>query len=197
MKNLLKLSGVIGLLSTPLASNSLIINKNLLLTNNEILENMKENKSVTADSTTVPISISDEVTTKATGTQTKEKYGTNLTTISNSNWQSDFQDTSRIIANGNFKYGTYTNGKERDSLTLSIKDIGLNKRVWENDDTVDSWKGWGHHTSRIKLTVEATNNIHDNTISIKVDYYIYARTAGAVHSCSTKINLNRLFFVTA
>ncbi|WP_339034924.1 hypothetical protein [Spiroplasma endosymbiont of Cantharis rufa] len=196
MKNLLKLSGVIGLLSTPLTSNSLIMNKNLLLTNNEVLTNMKENNSVSIDSTTVPISVSDEVTTKATGTQSKESYGTNSTTISNSNWENDFQDTSIIIAYGNFKYGTYTNGKEKDYLTLSIKEIGLNKRVWESDETVDSWKGWGHHTSRIKLTVEAENIIYDNTISIKVDYYIYARTAGAVHSCSTKINLNRLFFIS-
>lgn len=117
-------------------------------------------------------------------------------TIFNSKWEDDFKETSSINAYGSFKYGTYKNGKEKDVLLLSIKHICENKRVWENDDTVESWTGWAHQTSRIRLTVEAINNTYDNTISIKVKYYIYARTAGAVHSCITSINLNRLSFTT-
>lgn len=112
-------------------------------------------------------------------------------------WDNLFMKARWIIITGYFALHTYTNADYFNDalLILNTKESNETTRVWEFSKTNDQWKGTGHHTSTVSLTLTADYDQEEEVTSLKLKSYIYARTAGAVHSCSTTSQINTAVFV--
>lgn len=154
--------------------------------NNQYQENWKWND----------VQIDHSTTTPATGTHESEAtirdfYAANVS------WENIFMKSEHLIASGYFALHPYKGAKFFDELTLKLDadNSKLNYQTWIGEADNDQWEGWGHQTSKIKITVTAKYIEETKLTALFIQSYVYARTAGSVHECSTTSEINSISFV--
>ena len=142
------------------------------------------------------VNINHRVETKATGTNTVDNTAY-ANKASSKSWNDFFANSKLLVITGTFDLHTYTNPKTLSTITANINEAKSSKleKVWEVTETNDNWKGTGHHTATITLTITAKYDEKEATTLLSVSSYIYARTAGAFHSCWTSSQVNIVRFI--
>lgn len=119
------------------------------------------------------------------------------TAVSKKTWSEVLLSAEKVMSSGYIALHTYSSPKYLSDFVLNLnpeKSDNL-QRVWEFNETNDQWKGTGHHTSTINLSIIAKYNQNEEVASIMYKSYIYARTAGAAHSCSTTSEIKTAIFI--
>lgn len=143
------------------------------------------------------VEIEHSVTVPAVGTHAADKetkaYRSTVKTSIEKLAQSNI-----VVAIGRFVYGTTTNPKTTASIVLYKAEVEVKEKVvkWQSklsENTHEAWKGWGHHTCKINLTIEAKEN-DEGIIEFNATSWIYTRTAGAVTSPYTNSIVDQFKF---
>lgn len=193
MKKMLATLGLAGVLSTSAVAGVLNVNNQTSVTTN--LANSKFDSSEAIYDWT-DVNLNHRIETKAAGTHTVEDtaYANNATAKS---WNDYFVNSKLLLITGTFDLHTYTDPETLSTITANINEAKSSKleKVWEATATNDQWKGTGHHTSTITLTITAKYDEKEAVTSLIVSSYISARTAGAFHSCWTSSKINVIRFI--
>lgn len=204
MKKFLTMLTAVSFLSTSVATSVLNFNQtdfnqtnnqaNLLLSENKLEKDLYSGIYSWTDiaidhqiKTTSKLWVKDEVSNEKSDT----------TAVSKKTWDEVLMNTEKIMSSCYIALHTYTSPKYLNDVVLTLNTEKSNdlERVWEFSDTNDQWKGTGHHTSTVNLTVTAKYNQEEEVASIMYKSYIYARTAGAAHYCSTISQIKNAIFI--
>ncbi|MCL6428672.1 hypothetical protein LT335_00219 [Spiroplasma sp. JKS002669] len=197
MKKILVTLGFVGALTTSTAAGVLNINNQTNIVTTLTDQNL-DNSINTSEAIYgwTDININDKVQTKATGTHKLENtsFAYKATTKS---WNDYFINSKFLLISGAFTLHTNKNPKEFNNIVVNISETRSNdlERVWSYSETNDQWRGWGHQTSTITLTVTAKYDEKEATTLLSVSSYIYARTAGSVHACWTTSEVDTIRFI--
>lgn len=197
MKKIWATLGLAGILASSAAVGVLDLNQQENVSTK--LVNQNHNDPINSYATIydwTDVNINHQVETKATGTNTvvNTAYANKA---SSQSWSDFFANSKLLVISGAFDLHTYTNPKTLSTITASINEAKSSKfeKVWEATETNDNWKGTGHHTATITLTITAKYDEKEATTLLSISSYVYARTAGAFHSCWTSSQVNVIRFI--
>lgn len=143
------------------------------------------------------VGLSHSVTTSTTGTDDEWNNSSKIYATAKLSWTNLVNKSKYLNANGLFYFGTYSNSKKYNNVEL-IKTSSSNNNneiTWKYEDSNDQWVFWAHQNCQIVLNVTASYNSEEQIISLMVSSYIYARTAGSVHSCTTLSQVDSIEFL--
>ena len=196
MKKIWATLGLAGVLSSSAAVGVLDINHQtnvstkLVNTNNPI-------HSSEAIYDWADVNINHRVETKSEGIDIVQwtNYANKTTKDS---WNDFFANSKLLVITGTFDLHTYTNPESLSAINAQLNEAksGEFEKVWEGTEKNDQWENSDHHTvTLITLTVTAKYDEKEATTLLSVSSYIYARTAGAFHSCWTSSQVNIVRFI--
>lgn len=198
MKKLLATLGLAGILSTSATAAGLNINNQTSITTN--LTNPNFDNSIRSSEAIYEwkdVNIDHKVQTKALGTHKVTDTSTNYKATAES-WNDYFLNAKFLVVSGAFTLHTNKLPKElSDEIIVKANEAKSNdlERVWNYSETNDHWRGWGHQTSTITLTVTAKYDEKEAATLLSVSSDIYARTAGSVHACWTTSQIDIIRFI--
>lgn len=197
MKKVLSLltitSLLIGSSATIMSNSNATIIPQVKLKNNEIINN---EKALPLESWVMgenEKSINLRKTTAASGTHTKTDSAS-VSTVGKNSFDA-FKTVTNVNAYGLFYFHTYKDPVTFKNVAFKKDDSSTDTKLkFKYSDSHQAKDGWAVQDSRIAMTITITKAAN-GFASIKLDNYIYARTAGAFHSCSTTSNIDRLDFI--
>ncbi|AGM25569.1 hypothetical protein [Spiroplasma chrysopicola] len=194
MKNLLIIISTISLTGSGILTTNLLNENNQ--NNNFAVANFNT-KTRTLNNIWDKVGINHSVVTASSGTDEKPDTKTVTKAMAKISWYDIINKSKYANAHGYFAFHPYKNPWFKDTLQLTFKSekSTINSRIWEFSDTNDQWSGWGHQTSKISLTLKAVYNDEEGITALELISYIYARTAGSVHECSTASKVDSIQFL--
>lgn len=185
---------ILALLTVGLLTSSIVpsVSNVFISGNNSSLENSLK---IAENWTLNGININHSVSTPSSGTHPSSNIATDTSVTTTVPW-TNFSQYQQVEAIGYFALHPYDGAEYYNSVMLKMDtvDKSQNSIEWDYTKTDDQWRGWGHQTSTITLKVVAKNNAN-GIISFAVSSYIYARTAGSIHACSTTSQISSLEFI--
>ncbi len=198
MKKLLAMLGLAGILSTSATAGVLNINNQTNVTTNLTNPNFDNSVHISeAIYEWTDVNIDHKVQTKALGTHKVEDISTNYKATTKS-WNDYFLNSKFLVISGAFSLHTNKLPEDlSDEIIVKANETKSNdlERVWSYSETNDHWRGWGHQTSTITLTVTAKYDEKEDATLLLVSSDIYARTAGSVHACWTSSQIDIIRFI--
>ncbi|WP_338972330.1 hypothetical protein [Spiroplasma endosymbiont of Panorpa germanica] len=141
----------------------------------------------------------ESVETKKLGTHEVDKISRKSVHTKQISWKNVASKAIKIKAFGNFSFDTWKNPNSKQTIFLDKQEESDSKRiVWKSDDntyTHNAQSGWGKQKSMISITLEARLNEDEKFVDYDVELYVYAKTSGSVHSCSTSAYLRWIDFI--
>lgn len=192
MKKLLMTTSILGTLVTTSTTERLNTNQPNIAT--ELLNQSNEEQE--CNYVWRDVNISHYVETRAMGTD-EINDTKNANKGSAKSWDNVFINSKFIIVEGYFALHTYRAPEYLKAmlLVLNSKKSSNNLQVWESEQKNEAWSGTGHQSSIIKLKVITAYDSEENITNMEIESYIWARTAGSAHVCSTTSQINTIKFV--